>query len=115
MWKLVRHWNAGVRDIHLKVPLQEGAGGDGPVARLFTSEPTPDEAAEEKELMETVEEWLRGLKGHQRRIAQLWLEGGTDREIAAEVGRTRARVRQIRDDLMQDLAEKLGWVPKVSG
>jgi RNA polymerase sigma-70 factor (ECF subfamily) len=70
--------------------------------------PRPDEVAE---LLETVRERLQALPESKRRVIELGLLGFDDEVIGAEAGRTRARVGQIRDDLVQEVQDALNDFP----
>jgi DNA-directed RNA polymerase specialized sigma24 family protein len=100
--KLDRYLKAGVRDRDRTVPLREEVGG--PAEALRDPQPTPLETAE---LAETVRRWTGGLREDQRRVVELGLQGYDDEAVGRALNRTRARVRQIRGDLMDDLVNLL--------
>jgi RNA polymerase sigma-70 factor, ECF subfamily len=88
----------------MKREVSTGAGSDsGPItAGVLSREPTPPEAVI---LTETVERLLAALKGRERDMVTLALQGHTVEEISNQVGRTRRTVqrvlKRVRDELQQ--------------
>jgi RNA polymerase sigma factor (sigma-70 family) len=101
----VRQFLAGKRHLDREVSL-EASDPHGLQNELVSSEPTPFEAAA---LGEMVEQFLAGLAGKTRLIAELALQGFSAAEVAPEVGLTersvyrqmrliRARLREVAGD-----------------
>jgi len=63
-------------------------------------EPTPDEAVV---LAETVEELLSGLRGIERTIIELSLQGYSTQEISDQIGRAERTVRRLRNQVRKQL------------
>jgi RNA polymerase sigma-70 factor (ECF subfamily) len=80
------------------------AAGDSTAVWLQASgrEPTPDEAAV---LAETVEELLRDLKGDERKIVELSLQGYTTQEISEQTRRAERSVRRLRERIRRHLEQ----------
>jgi RNA polymerase sigma-70 factor (ECF subfamily) len=100
-----QHYNAAKRSLDLEVPLvpAEGRGpADRPSAAAAVADPLPT-PLEVLQLVETVQEKLAALPEAKRRIIEGGLLGQDDAAIASQVGRTEARVRQVRDDFVQEL------------
>lgn len=75
------HFRAARRDVGREVvPLPDDEASSW---QAIAREPTPSEAAM---LAETVERLLAGLEGHERRIAELALQGYKAAEISPQVG-----------------------------
>jgi RNA polymerase sigma-70 factor, ECF subfamily len=86
------------REVSTSAPHGEEEGG----WETLASDPTPAEALI---LADTLEQVLRGLKERERRMIEMYLQGHTVPEIAAEVGRSQYTVmeafRRVRRRLMQ--------------
>ena len=63
-------------------------------------EPTPDEAVV---LAETVENLLSGLRGIERTIIELSLQGYSTQEISEQIGRAERTVRRLRERVRKQL------------
>jgi RNA polymerase sigma-70 factor (ECF subfamily) len=104
-----QHFNALKRALDREEALDRPGARDedesSPAARLADPGPTPLEVLE---VTETVKEKLAALGEKQRGIIELGLLGHDDGAIARQVGRTEARVRQIRDDFILELFGLLG-------
>jgi RNA polymerase sigma-70 factor (ECF subfamily) len=107
-----RHFRTQSRDLSREVPLAAVADNDDdrPSAQNppVDPEPRPDEVAE---LLDTLRAKLQALPESQRRVIELGLLGFDDEAIGAEAHRTRARVGQIRDDLVQEVQDALTDFP----
>ena len=66
-------------------------------------EPTPDEAAM---LAETLEDLLSGLRGIERTIIELSLQGYSTQEISQQVGRAERTVRRLREQVRKQLKKQ---------
>jgi len=63
-------------------------------------DPTPEEAVV---LAETVEELLSGLRGDERTIVELSLQGYSTQEISEQIGRAERTVRRLREQVRKQL------------
>jgi RNA polymerase sigma-70 factor (ECF subfamily) len=77
-------------------------GDDQPAAAfaLADDNPTPEEV---HLLVESVKERLAAMPAKKRKVVEMGLAGFRNAEIGSAVGRTEARVRQILDNLAQEL------------
>jgi RNA polymerase sigma-70 factor, ECF subfamily len=94
------YYLAGRRNVAGEV---DGVSGGDPATGLSAAidrEPTPFEAAV---LTETVEQMMRGLEPDGRTIVELILQGYTEPEISARVGRSERTVRRVREHIKKRL------------
>jgi RNA polymerase sigma-70 factor (ECF subfamily) len=96
----VRYHRAARRDLGREAPAV--ADGVEPWRAAAGREPTPDEAAV---LAETVEHLLRGLRGDERSVVELSLQGFTAQEISGTLGRAERSVRRLRERVRKQLEE----------
>jgi RNA polymerase sigma-70 factor (ECF subfamily) len=87
------------REVGAAVSADSAAAWQGPAGR----EPTPDEAVV---LAETVEELLRQLKGDERTIVEMSLQGYSTQEISDQLGRAERSVRRLRERVRKLLEEQ---------
>ena len=71
-------------------------------ADVSAREPTPDEALV---LAETVEDLLSSLRGDERAIVELSLQGYSTQEISAQTGRAERTVRRLRERVRKQLEQ----------
>jgi RNA polymerase sigma-70 factor, ECF subfamily len=85
---------ADCRDLHRE------AGSASLWREAAGREPTPDEAVV---LAETVEELLSGMRGDERTIVELSLQGFSTQEISDRIGRAERTVRRLREQVRKQL------------
>jgi DNA-directed RNA polymerase specialized sigma24 family protein len=97
-----QYFNTQKRALDRETPLAPPTGEDRDPAAppLIDPNPTPAEVAQ---FTEMIQERLASLDPQQRRMVELGLLGLEDSEIADQAGRTEARVRQVREDFVQEL------------
>jgi RNA polymerase sigma-70 factor, ECF subfamily len=92
-----RYYATDSRNLHREAGGADSSGrGIEPPGR----EPTPDEAIV---LAETVEELLGRLRGNERTIVELSLQGYSTQEISQQTGRAERSVRRVREQVRREL------------
>ncbi|MFK7737193.1 MAG: RNA polymerase sigma factor [Pirellulaceae bacterium] len=66
-----------------------------------------DHAIENVEIQDMLEAAFEGKEGERREVLEMWLEGKTQKEIAAEIGCSERTVRRIQDRIRKDLEDYL--------
>jgi len=109
--KAIDHETAGIRDVYREQPVPDAADEDECPGWLTRkpddSEPPPDEA---KALKEQCERLLRTLPKAQRAVAELKLEGHTNKEIAEKLGCVTRTVERHMERIRERL-EAAGYGP----
>jgi len=98
-----RHYRAECRDLDREAGASHRADCNPAWHEAAGREPTPDEAAE---LAETVATLLRQLKGDERTIVELSLQGYSTQEICAQTGRAERSVRRLRERVRKQLEQQ---------
>jgi RNA polymerase sigma-70 factor (ECF subfamily) len=88
----VNYFQAIRRDVRREQPATPSPDDSAASWQAIAREPTPSEAAI---LVETVQEMMRGLEGHQRDVFELALQGYSVAEISDKVGYSRRTVQRV--------------------
>jgi RNA polymerase sigma factor (sigma-70 family) len=99
----VRYYQAESRDLAREAAPRLTADSAAAWLAAPGREPTPDEAVV---LAETVEELLRSLKGDERTIVELSLQGYSTQEISEQMGRAERSVRRLRERVRKHLQQQ---------
>lgn len=103
LYRQVEHHQAGKRALGREDDLQRIGGLTAFEAGMLARDPSPVEAAA---LTDELEQLMRGLDVHQRRIFELRLQGHTLEEIAAETRHSLRTVRRRLDQIKQYLEQR---------
>jgi RNA polymerase sigma-70 factor, ECF subfamily len=98
-----RYYEADCRNLHREAPATGSDQSVAPWLQAAGREPTPDEAAV---LAETVEELLARLRGDERAIVELSLQGYSTQEISRQIGRAERSVRRLRELVRKQLEQQ---------
>ncbi len=88
----VKYFRGQRRDIAREVAASSSKDDDAGGWEALAPDPTPSEALI---LADTLEQVMRDLKDRERRVVEMFLQGHTAPEIAAEVGRSQYTVQDV--------------------
>jgi RNA polymerase sigma-70 factor (ECF subfamily) len=98
-----RYYEADCRNLRREAGAPVSADSATSWLHATAREPTPDEAAV---LTETVEDLLGTLRGDERAIVELSLQGFSTQEISQQMGRAERSVRRLRERVRKHLEQQ---------